>query len=501
MKIFNSLTGKKEEFTPLEGNHVRMYVCGVTVYDECHLGHARSAVVFDLLYRYLRYIGYFVTYVRNFTDVDDKILKKAKDEGVDWKQVVRKYIDAYYRDMNRLRISTPEVEPRATEHMQEIIEMIARLIEKGYAYQVDSDVYYEVSKYDEYGRLSGRKKEEMLAGARVEVDERKRDPMDFALWKAAKPGEPGWESPWGPGRPGWHIECSAMSLKHLGNTFDIHGGGKDLVFPHHENEIAQSCADTGQEFANYWVHNGFVTIDQEKMSKSLGNFFTIREIFEKLPWRKEEESDGKRDEVTSEVMRYFLLSTHYRSDLNFSDEALYESKSALDNVYRLFEKLKEPGQETSRERDQTLEELLAESKKKFVMAMDNDLNTPRALAEFQGLRGGVNKLLSKGLSDQARKKVLGVFRDLGKPLGLFQLSVNDWKWGHRTFEGKISLDATASISACSTSSDEWIEQQIKTRLDSKKRKDFATADKIRQDLAEQGIILEDRPDGTTRWKR
>ena len=287
MNLFNSLTRKKEQFKPLERDHVRMYVCGVTVYDDCHLGHARSAVVFDLLCRYLRFKGYTVTYVRNFTDVDDKIIKRAQEQNIPWTEVVSKYIEAYYRDMDRLRVAIPDVEPRATEHMSEIIEMIDSLINKGFAYQIDGDVYYEVRAYDAYGRLSGRKKEEMMAGARVEVDERKKDPMDFALWKGAKPGEPGWPSPWGMGRPGWHIECSAMSIKHLGKTFDIHGGGKDLVFPHHENEIAQSCAYTGQEFARYWVHNGFVTIDEEKMSKSLGNFFTIQEIFEKSRmWKK-----------------------------------------------------------------------------------------------------------------------------------------------------------------------------------------------------------------------
>ena len=316
--------------------------------------------------------------MRNFTDVDDKILKRAQEEKVDWTEVVKKYVAAYYRDMNRLRVLKPDVEPRATEHMAEIIEMIAGLIENGFAYQIEGDVYYEVGTYGAYGRLSGRKKEEMLAGARVEVDERKKDSMDFALWKGAKSGEPGWESPWGPGRPGWHIECSAMSIKHLGKTFDIHGGGKDLVFPHHENEIAQSCAYTGQEFARYWVHNGFVTIDEEKMSKSLGNFFTIQEIFEKSPWKKQEK--GKEDEITAEVLRYFLLSTHYRSDLNFSDKALSEAKSALDNLYGLIQRLEEPGQEGQHENDQPLDQLLEEFEQQFEQAMDDDLNTPKALS-------------------------------------------------------------------------------------------------------------------------
>ncbi|WP_447970272.1 cysteine--tRNA ligase [Nitrospira sp. M1] len=503
MNIFNTLTRKKERFVALEDSHVRMYVCGVTVYDDCHLGHARSAVAFDLLYRYLQHKGYSVTYVRNFTDVDDKILKRAQEDNVPWTDIVKKYIAAYYRDMNRLRVRIPDVEPRATEHMPEIIDMIAVLIQKGFAYQVEGDVYYEVGAYEAYGRLSGRKKEELLAGARVDVDVRKKDPMDFALWKGAKTGEPGWESPWGPGRPGWHIECSAMSIKHLGKTLDIHGGGKDLVFPHHENEMAQSCAYTGEEFARYWVHNGFVTIDQEKMSKSLGNFFTIREIFEKSPWKKEE--PGKEDDVTAEVLRYFLLSTHYRSDLNFSDKALSEAKSALDNIYGLFERLEESRQEDQIENSQLLEKILTEFSQQFEHVMDDDLNTPKTLAEFQRLRGDINKwLASGGLTNQAKTQALECFQKFGAPLGLFQLPVQDWKFSQVQISGtsRWSFSASADptiINAPATN--EWIEQQIENRLQARKRKDFATADKIRQDLASQDIILEDRPDGTTRWKR
>ncbi|GJL51571.1 MAG: cysteine--tRNA ligase [Nitrospirales bacterium] len=499
MNIFNTLTRKKERFIALEDNHVRMYVCGVTVYDDCHLGHARSAVVFDLLYRYLQYKGYSVTYVRNFTDVDDKILKRAQEESVSWTDVVKKYIAAYYRDMNRLQVTIPDVEPRATEHMPEIIDMIAVLIQKGFAYQVKGDVFYEVGAYEAYGRFSGRKKEEMMAGARVEVDKRKKDPMDFALWKGAKPGEPGWESPWGPGRPGWHIECSAMSIKHLGKTFDIHGGGKDLVFPHHENEMAQSCAYTGQEFAKYWVHNGFVTIDEEKMSKSLGNFFTISGVFEnsfeKFDWN---------EPVTTEVLRYFLLSTHYRSDLNFSDKVLTEAKSALDNIYGLLKRLEEPGQADQSENDQSPEKLIVDFKKQFEQAMDDDLNTPKALAEFQRLRSEINKLLSVGISDQSRTKVFESFQMLGAPMGLFQLPVQDWKFSQVQISGTSRWSFSASADPTiikAPATNEWIEQQIENRLQARKRKDFATADKIRQDLASQDIILEDRPDGTTRWKR
>ncbi|GJL54226.1 MAG: cysteine--tRNA ligase [Nitrospirales bacterium] len=499
MNIFNTLTRKKERFVALQDNHVRMYVCGVTVYDDCHVGHARSAVVFDVLSRYLQHKGYAVTYVRNFTDVDDKILKKALEEKVVWTEIVATYIDAYYRDMNRLRVRIPDVEPRATQHMPEIIDMIAGLIQKGFAYQVENDVYYDVSAYEAYGRLSGRKKDEMLAGARVEVDVRKKDPMDFALWKGAKAGEPGWESPWGLGRPGWHIECSVMSIKHLGEIFDIHGGGKDLVFPHHENEMAQSCAYTGQEFSRYWVHNGFVTIDEEKMSKSLGNFFTIQEIFQKSPWKKDEQ--GKEDDVTAEVLRYFLLSTHYRSDLNFSDKALSEAKSALDNIYSLFERLEESGQEDQIENSRLLEKALAEFSQQFEQVMDDDLNTPKALAEFQRFRGEINKwLASGGLTSEAKTQALESFRQFGVPLGLFQLSSKDWSFS-RTFDESVTFGAIANVSPSSVVDSNWIEQQIENRLQARKRKDFATADKIRQDLASQGITLEDRPDGTTRWKR
>src|SRR5574341_61262 len=281
LKLYNTLTGGKDLFRSLEPNRVGMYACGVTVYDECHLGHARSALVFDVLRNYLRFSGYTVRYVRNFTDVDDKIINRAAQQGVTWQEIVERYLHAYHRDMGRLGIAPADVEPKATEHIPDIIAMIRTLVDKGHAYQLGGDVYYEVASFPAYGRLSKRRAEDLLAGARVEVDDRKRSPVDFALWKASKPGEPAWDSPWGRGRPGWHIECSAMSIRHLGETFDIHGGGMDLIFPHHENEIAQSCAATGKEFARYWVHNGFVEINKEKMSKSLSNFFTIREIFDR----------------------------------------------------------------------------------------------------------------------------------------------------------------------------------------------------------------------------
>ena len=487
MKIFNTLTNQKDEFVPLIPGQVGMYVCGVTVYDECHLGHARSAIVFDVIRKYLQYRGYKVKYVKNFTDVDDKILNRATAESIPWNQVTEKYVQAYYRDMKRLGVSTPEVEPKATEHMAEIIAMIQALVDKGHAYQIDHDVFYEVSTFSHYGRLGRRKLEDMQAGARVEVDSRKRDPMDFALWKGAKPGEPAWKSPWGPGRPGWHIECSAMSVHHLGEVFDIHGGGKDLIFPHHENEIAQSCAATGQEFAKVWVHNGFVTIDEEKMSKSLGNFFTVREIFDQ---------SNCPESVTAETLRYFLLTTHYRSDVNFSNQALSEAKSAFDNLYGLFQRLHEPAKLNTQE-EASIPQRVKQFTHTFEEALDDDFNTPKAFAEFQQVRTEMNLALSSGLSNASRALVRETFRRCGAPLGLFQLPDSEWVFRPLIFGEKVG-DAGENQKGLT---DEWIQEQIQQRTQARLRKDFAAADAIRKDLAAKGIILEDRPDGTTRWKR
>jgi len=487
VKIFNTLTHQKEEFVPLDAQRVGMYVCGLTVYDECHLGHARSAIVFDTIRRYFQYRGCHVNYVKNFTDVDDKILDRAAKESIPWNQVTDRYVKAYYRDMDRLGVSNPNIEPKATEHMKEIIEMIQVLEKKGYAYQVDQDVFYEVSSFAEYGQLGRRKLEDMQAGARVEVDPRKRDSMDFALWKGAKPGEPAWDSPWGLGRPGWHIECSAMSVHHLGGVFDIHGGGKDLIFPHHENEMAQSCAATGKDFAKFWVHNGFVTVDEEKMSKSLGNFFTVREIFDK---------SNCPELVTAETLRFFLLATHYRSDVNFSNQVVSEAKVALDNLYGLFQRLEESAAIGTAE-GSLISPRLSQFTKAFEEAMDDDFNTPKAIAEFQQLRADVNQLLSKGLSDADRNLVRETFRRCGKPLGLFQIP--DYEW---MFRPLVFGEAAASTKKDKKElTDEWIQQQIQQRAQARLRKDFSAADHIRKDLAVQGIILEDRPDGTTRWKR
>ena len=476
LTLFNTLTGKQEPFTPIEPKRVRMYVCGVTVYDYCHIGHARSALVFDVLRRYLEYSGYEVLFVKNFTDVDDKIIRRANEQHVPCDVITSKYIDAYYEDMGKLGIKPASIEPKATEHMAQIIALTDRLTQKGLAYSMDGDVYFQVDKYKDYGRLSKRKLEELQAGARVDVDERKRHPMDFALWKSSKPGEPSWSSPWGAGRPGWHIECSAMSITHLGETFDIHGGGMDLIFPHHENEIAQSCGATGKEFANYWIHNGFVQINQEKMSKSLGNFFTIREIFAKSKWS---------ERVTGEVLRYFLISTHYHGPLDFSDQALQEARQALEGFYGLFTRLRETEQNTAA--DEELPASLARAQESFWQAMDNDLNTPTAVAELQKLRNDVNKLVDRGLSTEGRQRALGEFRRLGAVLGLFQL--DNWEYGIAAESGEHELQG------------EEIEAKLFERNAARKRKDFAKADEIRKSLAAQGIIIEDKPDGTSRWKR
>jgi len=498
LSIYNTLTGKKEPFQSLQPKTVRMYVCGVTVYDYCHIGHARSALVFDVMRRYLEFSGYQVAFVKNFTDVDDKIIKRANERGVSCDAITAEFIEAYYQDMGKLGIRRATNEPKATEHMAEIIELVRKLIQKGLAYGVAGDVYFQVEKYQAYGRLSKRKLEDLQAGARVEVDERKRHPMDFALWKSSKPGEPSWESPWGPGRPGWHIECSAMSMRHLGETFDIHGGGMDLIFPHHENEIAQSCGATGKEFARYWIHNGFVQINQEKMSKSLGNFFTIREIFEKSKWPEAE---------TGEMLRYFLLGTHYRSPLDFSDKSIEEAKNALNGFYRLLvEKLVESEERATA--DKGLTEVIEQCSVAFHEAMDDDFNTPMAIAALQGMRSGVNKLLDQGLSAEARKIAREKFRSLGNVLGLFQLE--QWQFGGIVVTpGTSSLTVTTfaptvtvgQVSPEIELSEAQIEQQIAERLDAKKKKNFAQADEIRKSLASHGIVIEDKPDGTSRWKR
>jgi len=486
LKIHNTLSGRKESFESLVPGTVRMYVCGVTVYDYCHLGHARSALVFDVIRRYLDYRDLVVTFVKNFTDVDDKIIRRAQEQGKDWREITSTYITAYYEDMRRIGVDPASIEPKATDHMGEIIQLVEVLIKKGIAYRIDGDVYFEVEKFPAYGRLSNRQLEDMQAGARVEIDERKRSPMDFALWKSAKPGEPAWPSPWGLGRPGWHIECSAMSMKHLGPTFDIHGGGEDLIFPHHENEIAQSSGASGQPFARYWVHNGFVRINQEKMSKSLGNYFTIREIFGKSRWP---------EAVTGEMLRYFLLSTHYRSPVDFSDQSLEEAKRALDGFYDLFQRLEESSLSSS-----TAEETLAEERQKLVSSveqgMDDDFNSPAALAALQGFRGRVNRMLESGLSKRGRFDARDAFRFVGRVFGLFQLS--DWQFNPAD-RLSVGIDEKSEVEQLMTGTD--IEAKLAERNEARCQKNFRRADEIRAELASLGITIEDRPDGTSRWKR
>lgn len=470
--VYNTLNRKKEEFLPLNPPMVRMYVCGVTVYDLCHIGHARSLVVFDVIYRYLRYRGFRVKYVRNFTDLDDKIIARALDEGVGFQEVSERYIREFYADTDPLGLERPSVEPRATEHIPEMIEMVKVLLEKGHAYVADGDVYYAVESFPGYGKLSGRSTEEMMAGARVEPDPRKRNPLDFALWKASKPGEPWWDSPWGKGRPGWHLECSVMSQKYLGETLDIHGGGQDLIFPHHENEIAQSEAATGKPFALYWIHNGFVQIRGEKMSKSLGNIVTIKEIL-------------KRHHP--EALRLFLLGRHYRSPVDYTPERLSEAERALERLYGLLlraeESLKAPGGEGDWHR---VRELLDGLMDRFREAMDDDFNTPRALAPLFELAREVNRVGGTMPKDVA-ERVLEATEPFREVLGV--LTEEPKAFFEEKRRKKLErLPITP----------EEVQRLIQQRAEARKRRDWATADRIRDELASYGIKLQDTPEGT-RW--
>jgi len=483
IRVYNTLTGQKEIFEPVKSGHVGMYVCGVTVYDICHIGHARSAIVFDVIRRYLKYRGYDVTFVKNFTDIDDKIINRSKEEGIPWYEVAEKYIDAYYQDMELIGVEKADIEPRATGHIEDMIHIIDSLIKKGHAYRADGDVYYRVKSFKEYGKLSKRNLEEMLAGARVEIGEHKEDPLDFALWKASKPGEPSWQSPWGPGRPGWHIECSAMSMKYLGVPLDIHGGGKDLIFPHHENEIAQSEGYAGKTFVRYWIHNGFVNINKEKMSKSLGNFFTIREVFEKYPYSRS---------VTREVLRYFLLSTHYRNPVDFSDEGMKMAHLALDGIYAMLQKLEELSNReySSGEGDIKVRKAIQEAMEGFEKAMDDDFNTAEALGCIQKFKRDVNLHMAKGLSRAVVKEIFHLVNTWGSVLGLFLVPPRKWEFFKGTSPGQ-----TGEIS------EEELQRLVKEREEARRRRDWARADEIRDMLKQRGIILEDRPDGTTRIKR
>jgi len=462
LTLYNTLTRQKEVYKPIEAGKIRMYVCGITVYDYCHIGHARVMVSFDVITRYLRSQGWDVTYVRNITDVDDKILNRAIENGESFTDLTDRMIDAMHEDEDALGVLRPDIEPRATGHMDDILDMVQILVDNHYAYVADNgDVYYRISRFPEYGKLSNKNPEDLLAGARVEVGDIKEDPRDFALWKSAKPGEVSWDSPWGPGRPGWHIECSAMSICCLGETFDIHGGGPDLPFPHHENEIAQSEAATGKQYVNYWMHAGAVRVDDEKMSKSLGNFFTIREVLKKYH---------------PEVVRYFLLSSHYRSPINYSEENLIEAKGGLERFYtalRPFADVQPVALDTLKDSDYY---------QRFVTAMDDDFNTREALAAMYDLVRDIN---TQAKTDEARaRQLVAELKAMAGIFGILDADPEAFLQGG----GEGDLDA------------EQIEALIVERADAKKNRDFARADQIREDLLAQGVVLEDSREGTT-WRR
>jgi cysteinyl-tRNA synthetase len=457
-----------------------MYVCGVTVYDYCHVGHGRAGVVFDTIYRYLKYSGYEVNYVRNFTDIDDKIIKRAQEQNIPWEEITKKFIEAFYEDMGLLNISIPEIEPKATDHIEEMIAMISSLISQDKAYESEGDVYYSVKSFPDYGHLSGKNIDDLQSGARVDVNESKRDPLDFALWKAAKPGEPSWDSPWGAGRPGWHIECSAMGQKYLGETFDIHGGGKDLIFPHHENEIAQSCGVSGKLPVRTWIHNGFVNIDKEKMSKSLGNFFTLRDIY-------------KRHHP--EVLRLFLISSHYRSPIDFSEKNLEDAEKVLTRLYESIASAEEALIKNGRFNDlASLKDKIDnhELTQKFKQAMDDDFNTAVAVALLNESLRNINRLIAEsssngdGLGSIAVE--LGALKSAGEVLGLFSRTPDQ-------FEKEI-FALKSEEKGLDT---EKVERLIADRTHARTTKDWAMADQCRDELTQMGVVLEDTPDGTL-WK-
>ena len=476
LQIHNSLTGRKEAFTPIVPGEVRMYVCGMTVYDYCHLGHARMLIAFDVVRRHLVASGYRVTFVRNITDIDDKIIARANENGEPMSALTERYIRAYHEDCEALGVLRADLEPRATEYLPQIIEMIGTLVAKGHAYAADNgDVYYSVSSFAPYGQLSGKRLADLRAGARIEVDEAKRDPLDFVLWKASKPGEPSWESPWGPGRPGWHIECSAMSVDLLGPHFDLHGGGMDLKFPHQENEIAQTCAACGSKFVNTWMHNGFVRVDDEKMSKSLGNFFTVREV---LAWVRD-----------PEVVRYLVLASHYRGPINYSDDSLTQADAALSRLYGALRGV-EPAPDAP----------AGEATARFVAAMDDDFNTPEAIAELQALARVVNTAKAAGQSAEAARAA-GELKALGARIGLLGSDAEAFLRKAVPAVGHASGDPAASTSPAAGPSDADIERAIEARAAARKARDFKESDRIRDELAAAGVQLEDQPGGKTLWRR
>ncbi len=480
VKIYNTLTRKKELFRPIEPGHIKLYVCGITSYDYCHIGHARSALAFDMIVRYLRYLGYKVTYIRNFTDIDDKIIARAAEQNTTTEELANRFIDEFYVDMDKLGVDRPTIEPKATEHIQEMIDLISELIAKNMAYPAGGDVYYSVNSFSEYGKLSGRNLEDMQAGARISVNENKTNPMDFVLWKASKPGEPSWDSPWGPGRPGWHIECSAMSRKYLGPTFDIHGGGQDLIFPHHENELAQSEGANDKPFVNMWIHHGFVTIRDEKMSKSLGNFLTIRDIL---------------DHYHPEVLRFFIFSTQYRNPLDFSEAAMQDAMAGLDRLYecvaavdRLNENCSESSDTVASSKDRAK---IAAMEERFQKAMNNDFNTAQAQGTFFETVKVMNKImrqLSEAPSEKDCKLLKNAVVTLKKLAAIMGILQED-------AAGYLSAKKAAMLAKTNISEEEilkFIEQRNQARAD----KDWTRSDEIRDKLLEQGIELKDGPDGT-----
>ncbi|RKY76439.1 cysteine--tRNA ligase [candidate division KSB1 bacterium] len=478
IKIYNTLTSQKEDFIPLEPGRVGFYLCGPTVYDYFHLGNARPFIVFDVYRRFLIYRGFQVKYVMNVTDVDDKIINRAQKEGVSVAEIAARYTQAFFEDMEKLGIHRADVHPKATEHIPEMIKLIQKLLEKGYAYKIGGDVYFQVEKFRKYGRLSGKNLEELKAGARVEVDERKRNPLDFALWKAAKAGEPCWESPWGKGRPGWHIECSAMSMKYLGETFDIHAGGEDLIFPHHENEIAQSCAATSKKFARYWMHNGFLNIQGEKMSKSLGNFLIAREVVKRH---------------RPEVIRLFFLQKHYRSPINYTEEILRQTANALDRLQNTLQNieyyLKDSPQGTDVAHDQIQQgsefsRLVQYSKREFIKAMEDDFNSAAAIGKIFEMAKEANRIMEKGELSKVDQFALADFRKMLLEYDQF-LGILPGKDGLKKGEG--DEDALVAL-------------LVQVREELRKKKEWSLADRIRNKLKELGYIIEDRREGSVWYK-
>ncbi|MEQ3340807.1 cysteine--tRNA ligase [Clostridium butyricum] len=464
MRLYNSLTRQKEEFVPIVPGEVKMYVCGPTVYNYFHIGNGRTFIIFDTIRRYLEYRGYKVTFIQNFTDIDDKMINKANAEGITVKELGDKFIDEYYQDADGLQVKRATINPRATEYIDEVVEFVKDLIDRGFAYEIDGDVYFSTKKFEEYGKLCGQNLEDLQSGARISVDERKKDPMDFAVWKSQKPGEPSWESPWGLGRPGWHIECSCMAKKLLGDTIDIHGGGMDLKFPHHENEIAQSEAVTGQKFANYWMHAAFVNVDNKKMSKSENNFVTAREALKKY---------------NSDVIRFLMLSGHYRTQINFSAELLDSAKSSVERLYNCVNNLENLINEVNRKEANDSEKAYLKSldkhREKFIEKMDDDFNTADGISVIFDLIKDINNNVSIDSSSELCEGALNLIRELGSPLGILQ----------KTEEKSLEVE---------------IQELIDKRQEARKNRDFALADKIRDDLKARNIILEDTPQGV-RWKK